>query len=107
MSEALLTGPLKISSMDLSVSQKALPLYRTTGNTIDLQGAKTYANLFPFRALGRDANYYPEPDKFLPARWLTETGEINEKIKFFNFGFGRRYVQALMLLLVTVIKAGN
>ncbi|PAV20692.1 cytochrome P450 [Pyrrhoderma noxium] len=41
-------------------------------------------------ALGRDANYYPEPDKFLPARWLTETGEINEKIKFFNFGFGRR-----------------
>ncbi|KAL5527311.1 hypothetical protein ACEPAG_6102 [Sanghuangporus baumii] len=41
-------------------------------------------------ALGRDPEFYPEPEKFDPSRWITETGQINENIKFYNFGFGRR-----------------
>lgn len=40
--------------------------------------------------IGKDPEFYPEPESFIPSRWITETGEINEKIKYFNFGFGRR-----------------
>ena len=45
---------------------------------------------FLCRSLGRDPELYPDAEKFRPSRWITETGEINEEIKFYNFGFGRR-----------------
>ena len=44
----------------------------------------------PLRAIMRDPAFFPNPENFIPSRWLTETGKINEKLKSYNFGFGRR-----------------
>jgi len=41
-------------------------------------------------AIGRDPDVFPDAENFLPSRWLTETGQLNDNLKFYNFGFGRR-----------------
>lgn len=45
------------------------------------------------RALLKDEEYYPDPDVFLPERFLKD-GKINPKVAdpIPNFGFGRRFV---------------
>jgi cytochrome P450 len=45
---------------------------------------------FLLRAIGRDPEYFPDPEQFNPQRWLTEDGKIKEELKSFPFGFGRR-----------------
>ena len=46
--------------------------------------------LFLSRSVGRDPAYFPDPEQFNPQRWLNEEGKINEDLKSFPFGFGRR-----------------
>ena len=45
---------------------------------------------FLLRAIGRDPEYFPDPEQFNPQRWLTEDGKIKEELKSYPFGFGRR-----------------
>ncbi|KAF6758908.1 cytochrome P450 [Ephemerocybe angulata] len=41
-------------------------------------------------AVGRDPEYFPDPESFNPQRWLTGDGKLKEDMKSFPFGFGRR-----------------
>ncbi|KAI6137179.1 cytochrome P450 [Pisolithus sp. B1] len=51
------------------------------------EGAIVFGNHW---AISRDANVYPNPDKFDPQRWLGSDGRIREDLRFPSFGFGRR-----------------
>ncbi|OSC97213.1 cytochrome P450 [Trametes coccinea BRFM310] len=46
-------------------------------------------------AIARDPDVFPDPEKFKPARWLDEKGQLREDLKFFNWGFGRRICPGL------------
>lgn len=41
-------------------------------------------------AVGRDPEYFPDPESFNPQRWLTPDGKLKEDMKSYPFGFGRR-----------------
>ncbi|KAF8632718.1 hypothetical protein AX15_001715 [Amanita polypyramis BW_CC] len=41
-------------------------------------------------SIGRDPQYFPRPEAFDPQRWINDNGKINEDLKNFSFGFGRR-----------------
>ncbi|KAF9262694.1 cytochrome P450 [Marasmius fiardii PR-910] len=41
-------------------------------------------------SVGRDPQYFPDPETFDPQRWLSPEGKIREDIKSYPFGFGRR-----------------
>jgi cytochrome P450 len=41
-------------------------------------------------SIGRDPEYFPNPDQFDPQRWMTADGTVREDLKNFVFGFGRR-----------------
>lgn len=41
-------------------------------------------------SIGRDPQYFPDPDRFNPQRWINEDGKIREDLRTFVFGFGRR-----------------
>ena len=48
--------------------------------------------------MARDPKHYPDPDTFMPERFLTADGRPNEDIlhpREYVFGFGRRYVTQL------------
>ncbi|KAJ2917541.1 hypothetical protein MD484_g2847, partial [Candolleomyces efflorescens] len=41
-------------------------------------------------AVGRDPEYFPEPERFNPQRWITSDGKLRDDLKSYPFGFGRR-----------------
>jgi cytochrome P450 len=41
-------------------------------------------------AVGRDPQYFPDPENFDPQRWFDANGKIREDLKNYAFGFGRR-----------------
>jgi hypothetical protein len=43
-----------------------------------------------FRAICRDSIAFPDPEKFDPQRWLDSEGCLEDNMKSFTFGFGRR-----------------
>ena len=45
---------------------------------------------FAYGALARDPSIYPNPDQFLPSRWLQENVTDKAKLAFFPFSLGRR-----------------
>ncbi|KAF8632721.1 hypothetical protein AX15_001718 [Amanita polypyramis BW_CC] len=51
------------------------------------KGATVIGNVW---AVGRDPQYFPDPERFDPQRWLDKEGKIREDLKSFSFGFGRR-----------------
>lgn len=50
-------------------------------------GATVFGNHW---SIGRDPSVYHDPEVFNPQRWIEADGEINENMKLFTFGFGRR-----------------
>ena len=48
--------------------------------------------------MARDPEQYPDPDRFLPERFLKE-GKLDPDVRnprAFSFGFGRRWVELVM-----------
>ena len=41
------------------------------------------------RAMTRDPTLYPDPEEFVPERFLTEDGICNNEDMVFTFGFGQ------------------
>ncbi|KAH9474283.1 Cytochrome P450 monooxygenase 64 [Psilocybe cubensis] len=41
-------------------------------------------------SIGRDPNFFEDPESFNPQRWLAEDGRIKQDLKSYSFGFGRR-----------------
>ncbi|RXW20920.1 hypothetical protein EST38_g4940 [Candolleomyces aberdarensis] len=41
-------------------------------------------------AVGRDPEYFPDPERFNPQRWLNSDGKLKDDLKSYPFGFGRR-----------------
>lgn len=41
-------------------------------------------------SVGRDPQYFPEPERFNPSRWINDKGQLKEDMKSYSFGFGRR-----------------
>jgi len=35
---------------------------------------------------------YPEPEQVNPQRWLDEDSQLRKDMRYFRFGFGRRFV---------------
>ncbi|KAK2467459.1 hypothetical protein APHAL10511_000314 [Amanita phalloides] len=51
------------------------------------KGASVIGNVW---GVGRDPEYFPNPEVFEPRRWLDKNGKIRDDLKSFSFGFGRR-----------------
>ncbi|OAX38481.1 cytochrome P450 [Rhizopogon vinicolor AM-OR11-026] len=41
-------------------------------------------------AIANDPDVFPEPQKFNPQRWINESGQLRDDLRFFPYGFGRR-----------------
>lgn len=44
-----------------------------------------------YRAMVHDESVYPQPDVFIPDRFMTQDGQVNDNDTILAFGFGRRY----------------
>ncbi|KAG7086369.1 hypothetical protein E1B28_002329 [Marasmius oreades] len=53
----------------------------------------------------RDETVYPEPESFIPDRFLTEDGTCNEDEMMLPFGFGRRICAGLHFARLTAWTA--
>lgn len=61
--------------------------------------------------LQNDAEYFPQPEKFIPERWLKDSGELSAKktnpFVYLPFGFGprscigRRFAEMEVIVLLT------
>ncbi|KAG6373252.1 cytochrome P450 [Boletus reticuloceps] len=50
-------------------------------------GATVFGNHW---SIARDPDVFPNPEKFIPKRWIGPDGNINNDLKAYSFGFGRR-----------------
>jgi len=46
-----------------------------------------------YRAISRDPIAFPDPEMFGPQRWLDSEGRLKDNMKFFTYGFGRRWAK--------------
>ncbi|KAG6806503.1 hypothetical protein H0H93_001189, partial [Arthromyces matolae] len=51
------------------------------------KGATVIGNVW---AVGRDPQYFPDPETFNPQRWIRDDGTLRDDLKSYPFGFGRR-----------------
>ncbi|KAF9265964.1 cytochrome P450 [Marasmius fiardii PR-910] len=72
------------------------------------KGAAVLSNVW---AMTRDESVYPDPESFLPERFLTEEGTCNDDQMLVAFGFGRRIcagrhfaVQALWMAMASILS---
>ncbi|ESK81499.1 cytochrome p450 [Moniliophthora roreri MCA 2997] len=56
-------------------------------------------------AMSRDKAVYPDPEAFIPERFITEEGVCNDDDVNFIFGFGRRICPGRYLAIATVWRA--
>ncbi len=68
-------------------------LFREASNDYQISGSKTVIErgtpiVIPVHAIQNDPDYYPDPDEFIPERFLD--GKSNESDTFFPFGDGPR-----------------
>ncbi|KAF9033815.1 cytochrome P450 [Panaeolus papilionaceus] len=63
------------------------------------KGATVVGNVW---AIGRDPEYFPDPERFDPQRWLDKDGKLREDVKSYPFGFGRRVCPGLHMATVSV-----
>ncbi|KAF8325350.1 cytochrome P450 [Amanita rubescens] len=54
-------------------------------------------------SIGRDPQYFTDPEKFDPQRWISEDRQVREELKFFPFGFGRRVCPGQHIANVSVL----
>ncbi|KAG7086360.1 hypothetical protein E1B28_002320 [Marasmius oreades] len=66
------------------------------------KGTTVISNIW---AMTRDETVYPEPESFIPDRFLTEDGTCNEDEMMLPFGFGRRICAGLHFARLTVWMA--
>lgn len=59
------------------------------GKYVIPEGATVIGNLW---AIANDTEVFPDPEKFDPQRWLTADRTLRDDLRFYTFGFGRRYV---------------
>jgi len=69
---------------DLRIKQRKTFFWN---NYVIPKGATVMGNVW---SVGRDPDYFPDPERFDPQRWLTKEGKIKEEMKSYAFGFGRR-----------------
>ncbi|KAG8220648.1 cytochrome P450 [Butyriboletus roseoflavus] len=55
-------------------------------------GATVFGNHW---CIARDPNVFPDPEKFYPKRWIGPDGGINNELKAYSFGFGRRNMRRI------------
>ena len=55
----------------------------------------------------RDERHFPEPDQFIPSRYLDDSCNINNNLTYdpskLVFGFGRRFVLDLLVALTQLL----
>ncbi|KAF8186770.1 cytochrome P450 [Pholiota molesta] len=51
------------------------------------KGASVIGNVW---SIGRDPEYFPDPEKFDPQRWITKDGTLRDDLHTYSFGSGRR-----------------
>ncbi|KAF9482981.1 cytochrome P450 [Pholiota conissans] len=51
------------------------------------KGASVIGNVW---AIGRDPEYFPDPESFNPQRWINKDGKLREDLHAYTFGSGRR-----------------
>ncbi|KAF8337160.1 cytochrome P450 [Amanita rubescens] len=68
------------------------------------KGATIFGNTW---AIGRDPEYFPDPEKFDPRRWIDEEGKVREDLKIFPYGFGRRsvFLNISLILWAMTVKS--
>jgi cytochrome P450 len=83
----------------LMLPQLAQATVRVTGYMVP-QGAQVMVNLW---AIGRDKSIWPEPDKFMPERFLGKTMDSRgADFELIPFGAGRRICPGLPLAIKVV-----
>ncbi|KAF8735059.1 hypothetical protein AX14_002818 [Amanita brunnescens Koide BX004] len=54
-------------------------------------------------SIGRDPEHFSDPERFDPQRWINNKKQVNEELKFFPFGFGRRVCPGQHIANISVL----
>jgi hypothetical protein len=65
-------------------------LLATIGQYALFRSSQLFYNARHLRAIANDPDVFPEPHKFKPQRWINESGQLRDDLRFFTYGFGRR-----------------
>lgn len=81
------------------IDRMAAQSYRIDDNLTIPAGTPVLVNSIGMRY---DPQVYPEPDKFIPERFLTDDGQVKKSIGFLPFGAGPRNCIGISDLLNSV-----